>query len=70
MNDEVLEALKAKHPPSAPLMNDAIIKGPVDKVEPVTFEGIDAGMIEQCAKRTHGSAGPSGIDSEGWSHVL
>ena len=27
-------------------------------------------MIESCARRTDGSAGPSGIDAEGWSRLL
>ena len=67
---EVRDTLQEKHPPSAELRDCATIKGPVDKVENVIFENIDAGLIQLCAKRTHGSAGPSGMDSEGWARLL
>ena len=70
MDDNVLEILKEKHPQAAPLCNEAVLKGPIDKVEEVLFENIDSKLIHQSAKRTHGSAGPSGMDSDGWGRIL
>ena len=40
------------------------------KVEPVIFENIDGTLIQACAKRTAGAAGPSGLDSDGWKRIL
>ena len=34
------------------------------------FENIDAKAIYEAAKKTNGSAGPSGLDSDGWQRLL
>ena len=40
------------------------------KVGQVIFNNIDGHLIQACAKRTGGAAGPSGLDSDGWKRML
>ena len=51
-------------------MLNHLLRGPKRKVEPVIFDNIDAIAIERAAKRTRGSAGPSGIDADTWRRIL
>ena len=66
----VIEELERLHPAGSPAAESTILKGPVENIESVTFDGIDADMILMCAKRTEGSAGPSGLDADGWKRIL
>ena len=66
----VIDTLKEKHPPASPACDESILKGPKDKVEDVFYEDINADLIQECAKRMGGSAGPSGFDSDGWKRIL
>ena len=67
---ETIEILKSLHPEAAETSNVAMLRGPVDKVESVIFDSIDADMIQRVIKHISGAAGPSGADAELWLHIL
>ena len=69
-DDETVSILKALHPDAADTSNVAMLRGPVDKVEHVIFDSIDADMIQSVIKHISGAAGPSGADAELWLHIL
>ena len=69
-SEDVVQELIKKHPRAKPAAPGSILEGPVLNVEPVIFENIYGTLIQACAKRTGGSAGPSGLDSDGWKRLL
>lgn len=62
MNEENLNTLKSKHPPSSPALSSALLQGPVLDVPSTYYETIDAKMVDMAIKRTKGAPGPSGLD--------
>ena len=68
--DDVLQVLKDKHPSATPASEDAILNGPKTKVEDVIYENINSDLIQRCIKQMAGSAGPSGLDTDGWKRIL
>ena len=70
VDEEVFQTLHQKHPAAASLSDNGKIKGPLQKVEDVLYESIDGKAIHLAAKRTQGSAGPTGMNSEGWARIL
>ena len=68
MNEEVKYQLLQIHPAANPLNFDAILSGPIQKLE-VIFESIDAEMVRKAIKRINGSGGPTLIDADCWKHV-
>ena len=72
VNNEVIEDLKSKHPPSVEPVLESLIKGPLPTVlsQEVIFENIDGNLIYKCSKNTSGAAGPSGADAEMWKRLL
>ena len=69
-DEDTIEKLALLHPEGAPAMKNGILEGPIEYVEPVIFDNIDGETIQACAKRTSGSAGPSGLDSDGWKRIM
>ena len=69
-DEDVMNELRRLHPSGEQATDSCILKGPIDKVETVSFDGINADLIQQCAKKTEGSAGPSGLDADGWKRIL
>ena len=69
-SEDVMQELIKKHPKAERATQGSLLEGPAVKVEPVIFESIDGTLIQACAKRTGGSAGPSGLDSDGWKRLL
>ena len=62
--------LQSKHPESSALNEDAVIDvEPID-IHPVVFNEITADSIKSAAMKTRGGAGPSGMDADGWRHIL
>ena len=72
ITDKVLSGLKEKHPPPTEASTGNTIKGPLPRspCEEVIFENIDGRLIYTSAKKTSGSAGPSGTDAELWQRIL
>ncbi|KAL5266928.1 hypothetical protein ACHWQZ_G004092 [Mnemiopsis leidyi] len=67
---EVIQQLLQKHPHAAEIQEGSVFEGPHQIPHEVTFHPIDAQAIFNAAKNTHGSAGPSGIDADGWQRFL
>ncbi len=70
LNAETMTLLEAKHPEPAPLNDDAIYEHEQPMVHPVVFEEITAESVRNAALHTKGGAGPSGLDADGWRHIL
>ena len=67
---EVIAELKIKHPHGRETKDGTLLFGPYNRPEDVVFQSIDSKAIYNAAIETHGSAGPSGIDAEGWQRFL
>ena len=70
LTEDTIALLEQKHPNPAPIIDDAIIDKVPEDVHPVVFSSIDGESIRKAAIATKGSAGPSGMDADGWRHVL
>lgn len=70
LSPTVIEELKKKHPPSADIVDESLLYGPLDVTPPGIFELIDEQMIYNAAMKTKGSAGPSGMDAELYRRIL
>ena len=68
----VLEILPHKHPDGQPLEpNCNQSKNPRTRpYHPAVFEKISARLVRKHKKKTHGSAGPSGLDADDWRRPL
>ena len=68
---EVIEALRAKHPPAQPLNRALLVSHePPPAVEPALFDSIDTEAIRKSAATTKGGAGPSGMTDALWARML
>ena len=70
VNPDVVATLASKHPPSVEADEQALLYGPLYKIDDVIFENIDSSAIHDAAKNTSGAAGPSGLDADGWKRML
>ena len=69
--EDIIELLRAKHPPPEPLSPEAVIRGDRPEVpDPVIYEHIDGVAIHKAAKQTNGTGGPTHIDSDVWKQLL
>ena len=62
--------LSAKHPEPADLVEEAITNKEPIPIHQVVFNEITGESIKKAALKTRGGAGPSGMDSDGWRHIL
>ena len=72
MSNEVLEALKKKHPARKPAVPSAVIAPNCPSQDPshfILFDQLDGQMIRETALKTEGAAGPSGLDAAGWKRL-
>ena len=72
MSNEVLEALKKKHPARKPAVPSAVIDPNCPSQDPshfILFDQLDGQMIRETALKTEGAAGPSGLDAAGWKRL-
>ena len=71
--NSVRNVLVEKHPDARPLHEDALVKNKImdpPTVHPIQFEQISADKVRAAALRIKGSAGPSGVDADGWRRLL
>jgi len=68
----VCEVLLSKHPKGKSVKPLAVteLEAPVQGPHPVIFDQIDGLLIHSLALRTQGTAGPSGLDVQGWRRLL
>ena len=67
----VREELVKKHPPGRPANGTSLVppNTQTHNVHPVLFDCIDGDGIRNAAIHTNGSAGPSGLDANGWKSL-
>ena len=65
----VLRELPEKHPDAAPAGPNTLLFGPVNLVDPVIFQSIDAELVRTICLQTTGAAGVSGLDSSAWRRI-
>ena len=70
LTTETLEELQLKHPKASPSNESVLVKGELPFVDPAMFNNIDESSITKAALKTKGSAGPSGLDSDGRRRIL
>ena len=68
--DSVLNELREKQPPEAPIKEGSLLFGPINFIPECFFGEIDETSIFNSALRTKGAAGPSGMDSELYRRIL
>ena len=59
-----------KHPEPADVVEDALVDEVPEEIHPVVFDVIDSETIRKAILKTKGGAGPSGLDADGWRHIL
>ena len=70
LDEETMTLLQTKHPESSDLSEDAVVDVEPVEIHPVVFDVITADSIKTAAMKTRGGAGPSGMDADGWRHIL
>ena len=70
LNEETINLLHLKHPKSQNPDEDFLLQGPEQTVEQIIFDVIDETMVMKAAQLTKGGSGPSGLDGDGWRHIL
>lgn len=70
LTDETLQELRLKHPNPVDADESVLLKGEIPFIDPAIYNNIDETTILKAAFRTKGSAGPSGMNSDGWRRIL
>ena len=70
LSDSIVEKLKELHPEAETASTEVLLDGEVPYFDPVVFSNIDESSIAKAAIRTHGAAGPSGMDADMWRRIL
>lgn len=63
LSDDVIKTLKQKHPNASHVYDTIILHGPVQTVNDIVLDGINAELIRKCNMKTKSSHGPSGLDA-------
>ena len=70
LNNDTLKLLKQKHPKPAKACEDVLFPNEPESVHFVKFETIDGELVRKACMKTRGGSGPSGMDADGWRHIL
>ena len=70
LNEETMTLLQEKHPEPSELSQDALVDIIPDEIHPVVFDVINGDSVRKAMIATKGGAGPSGLDADGWRHLL
>ena len=70
LTEGTFEVLLKKHPKASEASNDILIAEEVQNLHPVIYDSIASEMARDAIKKTRGSAGPSGLDTDGWRRIL
>ena len=69
-SETVRDVLHKKFPPRRPVVEAALqVDEPGQHTHPIIFESITGPLIRTTALHTSGSAGPSGMDAQGWRRM-
>lgn len=67
---ETMNELRKLHPDGKDASDIVLESGEIPYFDPLIFSNIDEESIAKAALRTKGSAGPSGMDADGWKTIL
>ncbi len=70
ITNAVRTALQEKHPTGEEIDESVVEGGHRERVEVVTFEGIDQELVQKLAKTTFGSGGPSQVNADIWKSMI
>ena len=70
LNEETKKLLLEKHPEPSPISHEALVESIAEEIHPVVFDEIDGESIRKAMMATKGGAGTSGLDADGWRHIL
>ena len=70
LNNDTLKLLKQKHPKPAKACEDVLLPDKPESVHFVKFETIDGELVRKACMKTRRGSGPSGMDADGWRHIL
>ena len=70
ISDDVLNALKQKHPKPSPILENTLLNGPVNEFLASYFDNIDEEMVSKVSSLTKGADGPSQLDAIQYHHLL
>ena len=70
INPETIAQLHDKHPKAESAHPEMILEGPMNDVNPIIFDDINANLVQKMALKTKGAAGPSCFDADDWRGVL
>ena len=70
LNENTIQKLRDLHPEAKRASEETLMTGELPYFDPVIFSNIDEKAIAKAAIRTRGSAGPSGMDADGWRRIL
>ena len=70
LTKETFEVILEKHPNTSEASNDILFEEKAQNVHPVIYGSIDSEMVRDAIKKTRGSAGPLGLDGNGWCQIL
>ena len=70
INDDVINALKQKHPKLSPIRENTLLNGPVNEVLPCYLDKIDEEMVSKASSLTKMAGSPSQLDAMQYHHLL
>ena len=70
INDDVINALKQKHPKPPPTLESTLLNGPVNEVLPFYFDNVYEEMVSKASSLTKGAGSPSQLDTMQYHHLL
>ena len=70
MTPDTMTQLLEKHPQAEPAHDEMILKGPMNEVNPIIFDDLNAQLVQKMSLKTKGAAGPSCFDADDWRNVL
>ena len=70
MSDAIKAVLQEKHPKAERPSDDVLDSDEIPRVETVVFEMIDGSVVQQAAKHTKGSGGPTKVTPDTWKNLL
>ena len=70
LTPETMQKLADLHPNAIPASESVLKTGELPYFDPIVFTNIDEQSIAKAATKTKGSAGPSGLDADGWRRIL
>ena len=70
LNDQTLHQIKQNHPHGKDVHSEVLLPDIPEEIHPIKFHSIDAESVKKAILKTKGTAGPSGLDADGWKRIL